>query len=133
MTQSGYFRLATTVALGIGIADGELIFCHGVSQKSENKTISTKYYNIRAIYDCFNNHFTANFGIPAPNLPQITIDDRPRLHKRARNTPDLLPVAISFTSENSASTLTTPSNSKQLFILPSVDTNPPHAIMRDEP
>ena len=30
VTQSGYFRLATTVALGICIADVKLLFCHGV-------------------------------------------------------------------------------------------------------
>ena len=41
VTQSGYFRLATIVALGMGIADGELLFCHGISQDSEDKTIST--------------------------------------------------------------------------------------------
>ena len=31
VTQSGYFRLATTVALGMGITDGKLLYCHGVA------------------------------------------------------------------------------------------------------
>ena len=41
VTQSGYFRLATAVALGMGIADGKPLFCHGVSQESVDKKIST--------------------------------------------------------------------------------------------
>ena len=32
ITQSGYFRLATAVALGMGITDGNLLYCHGVSE-----------------------------------------------------------------------------------------------------
>ena len=31
VTQSGYFRLATTMALGMGITDGKLLYCHGVA------------------------------------------------------------------------------------------------------
>ena len=31
LTQSGYFRLANTVALGMGIADGKLLFYHDIS------------------------------------------------------------------------------------------------------
>ena len=33
VTQSGYFRLAITVALGVGITDGKLLFCHGISEQ----------------------------------------------------------------------------------------------------
>ena len=32
VTQSGYFRLVTTVALGMGITDGKILFCHGISE-----------------------------------------------------------------------------------------------------
>ena len=35
----GYFRLATTVALGMGITDGELLFCHGVSEVNVDNNI----------------------------------------------------------------------------------------------
>ena len=104
ITQSGYFRLATTVALGMGIIDDNILFCHGISQDSENKTISTKDDNIRTVYDCLINNFTTDFGIPALNIPQITTDDRPHPHKIAWYTPDQLPVAISVTSENHVST-----------------------------
>ena len=39
VTQSGYFRLATTVALGMGITDGKLLYCHGVEEGNEDKKI----------------------------------------------------------------------------------------------
>ena len=77
VTQSGYFRLATTVALGMGITDGKLLYCHGVAEGNEDKKISTLEYNNRTVYDCFNNPFTADCGSPAMHLPPITIDDRP--------------------------------------------------------
>ena len=51
VTQSGYFRLATTVALDMGITYGKLLFCHRISQDSEDKTISTTEYNNRTVYD----------------------------------------------------------------------------------
>ena len=98
-TQSVYFRLATTVALGRGITDGKLPLCHRISEESVGKKISTREYNNRTFYDCFNNNFTADFDIPALNLLTITIDDRTCLHKRFRHNPDLLPSAIFVASE----------------------------------
>ena len=34
VTQSGYFRLATTVTLGMGITDGKILYCHGVAERT---------------------------------------------------------------------------------------------------
>ena len=99
VTQGGYFRLVTTVALGVGITYGKLIFCHGISQESDYKTISTKYYNNRKVYYCFNNIFTADFGSPDLNLPPITIDDRPCPHTIALYTSDIPPSDIYVASE----------------------------------
>ena len=45
VTQSGYFRLATTVALGMGIIDGNLPYYHGVAEGNVDKKISTLEYN----------------------------------------------------------------------------------------
>ena len=42
VTQSGYFRLATTVELGMVITDGKLLFCHGFSMGGVDKKISTR-------------------------------------------------------------------------------------------
>ena len=49
--QSGYFRLATTVSLGVGITYGKLLFCHGISEERSDKKISTGEYKNRTIYE----------------------------------------------------------------------------------
>ena len=83
VTQSGYFRLATTVAFGMGIIYRKLLYCHVVSEGNVERKISLLEYNKSTVYDCFNNTFTNDFGSPALNLPPITIDDRPFPHQRA--------------------------------------------------
>ena len=122
VTQSGYFRLATTVALVMGIKDVGLLYFHGVAEESEDNKIPTLEYNSRTVYECFNNPFKDDFGSPSLNLPPITFDDIPRLHKRARYTSDLLPASISVASKNYFSTFTTPSDYPD--ILPSDGPNP---------
>ena len=51
VTQSGYFRLTTTGALGVGITDGNILYCHGVSEGNVDRKISTLEYNNRIVYD----------------------------------------------------------------------------------
>ena len=70
------------------------------------------------------------FGIPDLNLPPTTIDYRPCPHKRALHTPDLLPAAISVTSENYFIAMTTLFYSSD--ILPSDDYNPLHVMKKYE-
>ena len=65
------------------------------------------------------------------HLPPITIDDRPPPPKRARYAPNLLPVTISVASENSVSTLTTPSDSPD--ILPTDGQKNFHVLKKDLP
>ena len=65
------------------------------------------------------------------NLLSVAFDDRPRLHKITRYTPDLLPAAISVASEKYFSTLTTPSDYPDL--LPSDDPNILHVMKKDVP
>ena len=79
------------------------------------KKISTLDYNNRTVYDCFNTPFIADFGSPVMHLPPITIDDRPPPLKISRYAPNLLPSTISVASENSVSTLTTPSDLTYIF------------------
>ena len=55
VTQSGYFRLATTVALGMGITYGKLLYCHSDAEGNADKNISALEYNIRMAYYCLNN------------------------------------------------------------------------------
>ena len=39
VTKSGYFRLATTVVLGMGVTDGKLLYCHSVAEGNLDKKI----------------------------------------------------------------------------------------------
>ena len=128
VTQSSYFRLATTVEWYMVITDRKILYCHGVAEGNMDKKISTLEYKNRTVYECFNNPFTAYFGSPALNLPPITIDDTPPPHKRAQYTPDLLPDEIYVVSEKYFSTLTTPSNFPDL--LPSDNTNTLHVMKK---
>ena len=89
VTQSGYFRLATTVALGMVITDGKLIYCHGVAEGNEDKKTSTLEYNNSTVYDCFNNPFTYDFGSPDMHIHPITIDDRPPPRIKETNVPQI--------------------------------------------
>ena len=75
LIQSGYFRLATTVALGMGVIDGNLLLCHGTSKQIKDNNFSMRYYNDRTVYDWFNNNFSVDCGIPDLNTPPIAIDD----------------------------------------------------------
>ena len=81
MTQSAYFRLVTTVFVGMGITDGKLLFGHGISEGSVERRISTRDYNPRTVYDSFNKLFPVDCGSPNYNLPPVTIYDRPRPDK----------------------------------------------------
>ena len=110
----------------MGITDGNILLCHGISEESEDKKNSLREYNNRTVYDYLNIPFTDYFDIPYLNLPYIIIDDSTRLDKRACYTPDLLPAAISVASKNSVSTLTTPSDPPQVIVLNSDDTNTHH-------
>ena len=128
VTQSDYFRLATTVVLGMGITYGKLLLYHGVSEVNMDKKTSTRDKNNSTVYDCFNNTFRSDFIIPDINLPPINIDDRSRPHKIACYTPYLLPDTISVASENSVSNLTTPSDSPHILLITSDNPNPPHIM-----
>ena len=81
MTQSGYLRIATPVALGMGITDGNILFSHGISEVSVDKKIARREYNNMVVYDRSNNPFTADCGRPDLNTPPITIDDTSHPHK----------------------------------------------------
>ena len=101
-------------------------------QSKREKKYSTRQYNNRTVYDCFNNTFPSYCAIPDLNLPPITIYDRPLMDKQARYIPDLLQSAISVASENSINTFTTPYDSPQLILLTSDDPNHHHAMKKYE-
>ena len=84
-------------------------------------------------YEYFNNTFPDDFGIPALNLPPITIYDRPRTDQRSSYS--LYPIldAIYFASEKYVSTLTTHSYSTQLLLLTYYCPNPHHTMKKCSP
>ena len=131
VTQSGYFRLETTVALGMVITDGNLLYWHGVSEENIDRKVSTLDYKNREVYECFNNTFTDEFYSPDLNLTPVIIDEIHLLHKRSLYNPDLLPGSIYSASENYVGTLTSPSDS--LEILPNDDHNTLHVLDKDVP
>ena len=50
VTHSRYFRLANTVALGVGITYGKLLYCHGVAEGNVDRKVSTLEDNNRTFY-----------------------------------------------------------------------------------
>ena len=131
VSQSGYFILVTSVTLGVGITDGKLLYCHGVTEVNVYRKVSTLQYNNRTVYDCFSNTFTYQFGGTDLNLPPIAFDDRPCPLKMSFYTPDLLPAAIYVALENYVITLTIPSD--LLDLLPSNYPNNIHVMKMGVP
>ena len=109
--------MTAIVALGMGIIYGKLLFCHEIAYQSTCKKIPIIEYNDRTVYELFYNPFPVYGVIPDFNIPPITIDDIPLPNKRSQYTPDTLPAAISVTSVNYVSMLTTPSDSTQVVVL----------------
>ena len=48
--QSGYFILANTVSLGVGIVYGNLLYFLGVAEGNLDRKFSTLEYNNRTVY-----------------------------------------------------------------------------------
>ena len=100
VTQSGYFILATTVALGMGITDAKLLFCHGISDQSRDRKISMRGYNNGPVYHCFNDPFTVYFGIPYFNIPTMPLNESYIQSKRAYYTPYGFQISFMLPLEN---------------------------------
>ena len=115
------------------ITYGNPLYCPFVAEGNVDKKTSILEYKNRSDYECFNNPFTAKSGSPDLHLLLITIDYRSRMHKRSCYTPDLLPGFIFVAFGNYVSTLTTPSDSPQLLILPYDDTKPTYASNKYDP
>ena len=133
LTQSGHFRFSNTVALGIGITDGKLLFCHCISHQIKDKAISMREYNNSTVYDCFENTFPVDCGSPVLNLHPISIDDIPHPNIRSWYTYDSLPSDISANYGKSISKFTTPSHPPQLIEPNYEDTDTLYTIISDNP
>ena len=76
-----------------------------------------RYYDRRNFYNCFNNTFPFDCGIPVLNLSPMIIDDIPHLNKRYQYAHDTLPPDIYIASKNSLGNFITPCDPKQDIIL----------------
>ena len=103
MTQSLYFILATTVTVGMGIIDSNILLFHGIPWQIKYNTIAIIEYNDRAVYDCFDDPFSVDSVNTALNITPIHIDYIPHLNKIARYNSDTLLSDIYVTSGKSVS------------------------------
>ena len=115
----------------MGITDGKLLFCHDISEQRKDRLISMIYYNDIKFYDCFNNPFPADFGIPDLNIPPVLFDESTWMNKIPLYNSDPLSAAISVTSVKSVSTFTTPSEYPKFILFNSYDPSTHHTIMSD--
>ena len=132
VTYSRYFRIVITVALGMGIADRNLLFF--MAFQSKVRTCQFQWEN--TTIEQFMNPSTINFHLMLLDhiwiyitLPLIIFP----APQKSWYTSDPLPAAISVTSGNYVSILTTPSDSPQLLVLYSDDTETQHTTMSDNP
>ena len=88
------FIFGDTVALGMGILDENVLFCHGTSEKNRDRKIILRYYNWVAVYDWFINPFKLYGRILALDIPHVSIDDRPCPNKKSGCNSDPLPDTI---------------------------------------
>ena len=62
----------------MGIIDGKLLLCHGISEERKDKTISTRKNKSSTGYECFNKPFLVYGGILDFNTPPIPIENSPQ-------------------------------------------------------
>ena len=77
VTQGGYFRIGTAVALGMEIKYENLLFYHGISGNNRDKDITTRKKNDRTVFGCFNNLCLDHCYTKDLNILHISIDDSP--------------------------------------------------------
>ena len=51
VTHSVYFRLTSTVESVVGITNGKILYCHGISEGSVEKKNPMREYINRTVYD----------------------------------------------------------------------------------
>ena len=75
LIQSEYFRIATTVTLGMRITDANLLFYNGISEQNRDKKFLTRGSNDSTVYDCLKKPSPVDCDNPASNLPPMPIND----------------------------------------------------------
>ena len=68
VTQCGWLRLCTTVAMGVTITNCWKLFRYGVKREHYDKLIGIREFLERLAQDCFNNNFSYDSGTPENNM-----------------------------------------------------------------
>ena len=124
VTQSGYFRLANTVTLGVGgLYMVRLYSVFSFHIKSRTSPFQWENTIIGQFITDLIIPFQLMFFSPDFNLHPIPIDDSPHPNKSGQYTSDMLPDIISVASGNSSNVLTTPDDSLQLLVTNYDDTD----------
>ena len=77
ITQCGWLRLCTTVAMGMTITNCWKLFRYGVKRDHYEKLIGIREFSGRLAQYCFNNTFSPDRGNLEKNIPTLDeIDDR---------------------------------------------------------
>ena len=71
VTQCGWLRVCTEVAMGMTITNCWKMFRCGVKRDHYEKLIGIRELSERFAQDCFNNHFSPDRGDPAKNVPPL--------------------------------------------------------------
>ena len=76
VTQCGWLRLCTTVAMGMTVTNCRKLFCYGVKRYHYEKLIGVRELSERLAQYCLNNPFSPDRGTPAKNIPPLDeVDD----------------------------------------------------------
>ena len=76
VTQCGWLRLRTAVAMGMTITNCWKLFRYGVKRDHYDKLIGIRELLERLAQDCFNNRFSPDRVTPAKNIPTLDeVDD----------------------------------------------------------
>ena len=80
VTQFGWLRLCTTVAMVMTITNCWKLFRYGVKRYHYDKLIGIREFSERLAQDSFNNNFSSDSGTPAKNIPLLDeVDDEDKV------------------------------------------------------
>ena len=75
VTQYGWLRLCTTVAMRMTITNCWKLLLYGVKRDYYNKFIGIREFLEQIPVDCFNDNFTTDTGVPEKNIPSLDYID----------------------------------------------------------
>ena len=112
VTQFGWLRLCTPVAMGMTITNCWKLLCYGVKRDHYEKLIGIREFLERLAQDCFHKNFSPDGGTPEKNIPNLdevddgdTVSTCRALQFSSCISPSAAVNTISDMTKNSASTI----------------------------